>query len=601
MNNNLLMILGLGLVPVLSAYAGGPTIPDSVRPGAIRPGEERQVKPPQPAPEVFAVPRVVDRPLDVDAGNKVVVSQFKLVGAVDRPQQKIKVADVQALVDKKRAERPQGFTVGRLQEVATAVTQYYRGKGLILAQAFIPVQDVQGGVVNIQIMEGTLGRVVMEGNKKYSTDVLSKPFEDLIGKPVTKEAVESALLHLTDYPGLGLFGVFQPGQLVGTADMVVKVQNEKRFDATLRADNHGLRETGVKRYRADLALNNPTNSADKLSWVGQITQSPNNLVFWGADYERPVFGPENKISGGYNRSAFAVGGTFAKQDIVGISQNAHMAVERSFIRSRQLNLSATVGLEHKESITHVKTRIQGDDKLSVLTGSLNFDNVDTRFAGLNSMKLEVSHGFDNFLGAMGDSDAAKALPSSQRPSRRGQSGNFASGEFNKVNFSATRLQSMAAFGKLFGKAEWFKGQSLLLRGEAQWSPDLLVPLEQYAIGGPNNVRAYQPTEALFDKAMFLSAEYTINAPGISDKPAFGGKTWGELLQFSIFYDVAFGELNDPLRSETPSRNYNGAGLAVSFNNPSKFATKFIFAEPIGGPLPANRRFPQFWLDMEYTY
>ena len=60
------------------------------------------------------------------------------------------------------AERPEGFTVGRLQEVADDVTRYYRDKGLILAQAFVPVQTVDEGIVHIQIMEGVLGRVVTE-------------------------------------------------------------------------------------------------------------------------------------------------------------------------------------------------------------------------------------------------------------------------------------------------------------------------------------------------------------------------------------------------------------------------------------------------------
>ena len=57
-----------------------------------------------------------------------------LVGPADA------VADLQALVDAKLAERPDGFSVGRLQEVADAVTKYYRDRGLILAQDFVPVQ-----------------------------------------------------------------------------------------------------------------------------------------------------------------------------------------------------------------------------------------------------------------------------------------------------------------------------------------------------------------------------------------------------------------------------------------------------------------------------
>jgi len=594
----------LGLLPVWPVLAGAPVSPDVVRPGALRPGEERPVTtPPTPPGDLFKVPRVVDRPLDIDAGPKVMVTKFNLVDVVDRPQQKITVADVQALVDGKLKERPEGFTVGRLQEVANAVTQYYRTKGLILAQAFIPVQNVQGGVVNLQVREGVLGRVVVEGNQQYDSDLIDVPFTDLIGKPVTKEATETALLRLTDYPGLGLFGVFQPGQQVGTTDMVIKVQKEKRFEGNVRYDNYGLAETGRKRGRLEVSWNDPTNSADQLTVSSQVTHTPANLFFYSIDYERPMFGPENKATIGFNRTAFDVGGNaqIQSQQLSGLTENSHVDIEHSFIRSRELNFSAKIGIERKESITHSRTRDISRDDLAMVTGTMNVDSVDTRFAGLNTAEIDFSHGFPNFLGAMGDQDSANDSRPNNRPSRRGASGNFADGIFNKLFFTASRLQSMSIVGKWLNKPEWFKGQSMQFRAEGQYSDDLLVPLEQYAIGGPNNVRAYQPTEVLFDKALFFSGEYIINAPGFADKPAFSGKTWGELLQFSLFYDVAFGERNEPLRTDVASGNYNGAGFAISFNNQNVFSSKFIVAAPIGRPLTANDRYPQFWADFNYFF
>ncbi len=618
----LALALILGLWPAWPVLAGAPVMPDTARPGAIRPGEERTPATEAAAgDESFKVPRVVDRPLDIDAGPKVMVTKFNLVDVVDRPEHDIKAAEVQALVDGKIKERPEGFTVGRLQEVANAVTQYYRGKGLILAQAFIPVQNVQGGVVNLQVSEGVLGRVVVEGNQRYDTDLITKPFDDLVGKPVTKDATESALLRLTDYPGLGLFGVFQPGQQVGTTDMVIKVQQEKRVEGNVRFDNYGLAETGHMRERAEVSWNNPTSSADKLTFSSQITNAPANLFFYNIDYERPVYSPENKASVGFNRTVFDVSSPFqsiANQQLSGKTENSHVDIEHSFIRSRQLNFSAKVGIERKQSITHVGTptspRDISRDDLAMVTTDINFDSVDSRFAGLNTAQVEYSHGFPNFLGAMGDQNDVNNSRPNNRPSRRGVSGNFASGEFDRLFVSASRLQSMSVFGKWLNKPDFFKGQSLLLRTEGQWSDDLLVPLEQYAVGGPTNVRAYPPTDVLFDKAIFFSAEYFINAPGIADKPAFGGKTWGELLQFSVFYDIAYGELNEPLKTDVASGDYDAIGLALSFANTNVFTSKFTVAMPASGPgaLPTtkaansatpdiNRRTPQFWLDMNYFF
>ncbi len=226
-----ILIAVAGIALLANVYAGAPAVPDAVRPGAIRPGEERPTQiPPTPSAEVYEVLPVIDRPLDVDGGEKIVVNRFEIKGAIDRPEQGIFVSELTAIVEAKRVERPEGFSVGRLQEVAAAVTQHYRQQGLILAQAFIPVQDVADGVVTVEVLEGKLGRVLAEGNKMYSTKLLERPFDDLIGEPITKEQMEEVLLGLNDYPGLQLFGVFQPGVQVGAADMAIKVQNEKRFE-----------------------------------------------------------------------------------------------------------------------------------------------------------------------------------------------------------------------------------------------------------------------------------------------------------------------------------------------------------------------------------
>ena len=206
-------------------YAGPLGLPDSARPGAVRPEEiGRPVAPPEPAGALMEIPAVIDRPFEVDEGPRLAVTQFRFPNARDLPSVDLRVVDLQKLVDGLRDQRPEGFTIGQLQEVADQVTRFYRGKGLILAQAVLPVQQVQEVTVEIQIFEGVLGRVLTEGNEMYDAVVLQGPFKKLVGEPVTKDAIETALLQLTDFPGLTVFGVFQPGQQVGTADIVLRVQ-----------------------------------------------------------------------------------------------------------------------------------------------------------------------------------------------------------------------------------------------------------------------------------------------------------------------------------------------------------------------------------------
>jgi hemolysin activation/secretion protein len=538
----------------------------------------------------FRVPPVVDRPLDVDEGEKVPVKRFELRGLVDRPEFDLKVADVEALLNERLAARPEGFSLGRLQEVAQAVTQMLRSKGLILAQAFVPVQTVAEGVVVIEVLEGKLGRVLTEGNAYYRTDQFERPFKGLVGEPVTQAGIEEAVLRLTDYPGLSVFGIFQPGQQVGTADMVLKVQEEDPLDFEVRYDNHGVRETGERRARLDASWNNPTKSGDRLNFATQRSHIGSNSYFYGGSYDR-ILWRDLHIEAGYNQNDFQVGAGLQSRDIRSETWNGYAALHQRFIRSRTLNLGGRLEFTRKHAKTTVRGRDQSLDELGVLLLEANFDSVDARWAGLNAGYIQYSHGFADFLGSMGENETRPRVP----PSRQGGSRTFAGAGFDKFFFNYTRLQSLSPLGNFWGN------KSMLFRMEGQWSNDLLVPLEQYAMGGPNNVRGYRPTEALTDKAVFMSFEYIVAAPGFADKEGIDGKTWGELLQVALFYDLAWGSRNDPLTSEFKDILLDAYGLSVQFNNPDSFATKLAIGFPIDDPEPINAREPQYWLDLNFSF
>ena len=539
------------------------------------------------------MPALVDRPLEIDDGETLAVSRFTLSGATDRPQHKITVADVQALVDAKLAARPAGFTVGRLQEVADTVTKYYRDHGLILAQAFVPVQSVAQGDVTIAVMEGLLGKVVTEGNKVYKPAVLVRPFRAMTGQPVTKAAIESALLTVSDNPGLSSFGVFQPGTQVGSADMVLKVQDEQRLEAALRWDNHGIAETGLNRQLGRVTVNNPLGRGDRFTTTVQRTVAPANTWFYALDYQIPVPVFYDTLFGiAMDRNQFDVGGQFRDAKIHSDIRNYNISLTKNFLRSRLMNFSATARLAKKRSGTKADGRKQNIDSLAVASGEFNFDSVDARFGGLNTASLEISHGFNDWLGAMGKS------PAFVPPTRQGGNGKFAQGDFNKALLRLSRFQALTP---LWDK---LKDHNLLFTTEIMWSPDLLVPLEQYDVGGPDNVRGYRSTEKLFDRAVFGSVEWIINAPFVADVPAFGNRTWGEIIQFSMFYDVASGYLNSALTpTERKAANFNSVGVALSFNNPKMFSSKLTIAAPIGsGPHPEDGGYgAKYWLDFNVFF
>lgn len=589
------------ILVALPAYAGPIGLPDTSRPGAVRPGQQDQTRaeeniPVAPVTDVVEIPEVVERPFDINEGDMIIVKEFRLLGIEDAPDSNINIDEIRLLLEKQRELHPDGFTIGQLQQVADVVTTYYRKQGLILANAVVPVQTVRDGRVDLLVFIGELSRVLVESNEIYDDKILEKPFLGLIGKPIKQKEIEAALLTLTDYPGLSIFGVFQPGLYVGTADIVLKVQEEDRFDFLYRADSHGTRETGRSRLTATVDWNNVMGFADRLTLSAQRSFNPKNNVFGLIDYER-FLANGFKAGGFIDSNSFDVGGEFRDNNIATKTENRGVFLEKSLIRSRQKNLSVRFGLTLKSSRTRTSQIDTNRNRLSVFNLSADFDSVDTlgfggeQSGGINFASLEFSRGVNNLFGAMGGNSDASLLPSGVQPSRRsGFSDRFAEGKFSKIFASYTRLQAIR------------KHHLLVLNMEYQWSKDLLLPLEQYSVGGPSNVRAFPNAQILWDRAYFASLEWLIGAPFIADKPAFSNRIWGEILQFSVFYDIATGKLNEPLESEDQGYGLlNGIGLGLRFILPGLIESSISLATEVGGDDVGNDRDPQFWGDVTYHF
>jgi len=574
-------------------------LPDNIKPGSTRQNPETKL--PSSAPEnLLDIPPLVERPLAEDEGERITINTFLLIDARDLPKHGIYVAEIEALLEKILATKTE-FTIGQLEQVTNQITNYYRSRGLILSKAVLPVQTVKEGRVKIQVIEGKLGQILADGNNIYSRSTLTKPFKNLLNEPVAQNEIESALLILTDFPGLAAFGVFQPGKKVGEADLLIKVPNEERFNFSLRTDNHGSETTGQYRGRAQFHWNNLTGNADRLSLTLQQSAQPANSRYLAADYHL-IISKNWQANAFVSHNTFDVdlGEEFADLEISGSSSQYGLNARYSWLRSRERNFSTRLELASKQAITNRMGEKQNSDQLTVLTLGANYDSVDTHFNGLNYLGIEVSRGFNDFLGSMGDSASAYEKRSAREavPSRQGATPGsdnkapYAEGAFTKLLFFYSRLQNLTS------------NSSLLLRSELQYSPSLLVPIEQYAAGGPDHLRGYLASYTLYDSAAFLSLEYILQAPLLGDRKAFSGWYWRDLLQFSIFYDHVIGNKNDPLPREAEGNfQLSSLGAGVRFSIPNQLSLRLQLAKPLldetGNDTTEVQ--PQAWFDFAWHF
>ncbi len=543
----------------------------------------------QAGQDLFEVPPVVERPLGMEEGPKVVVSRFALSGAVDREKQSLRVSDLEAILNEHVKSQPaDGYTINQLQTIADELTRYYRERGLFIAQGIVPAQDVRDGIVKLQVLEGSLGNIRVEGNSFYKAKVVEGPFRRLQGQPVAQDSIERALLDVQDFPGLTVFGTFTQGDELGNTDLVIRVREEDRFYITPSIDNWGSEFTGEYRAMVQFQLNNLFGLADKAEGYVLQTFEPDNGTYGGLSFEFP-FG-RNSIGFGASTNQFDIGGLEAltvlavegKVDQADIFWNYSFANGRFFAANGRLGVATKNAETKAPGIEAGGSDILNEDKLAVARLVFDAFYASRKGHGFTVGKLGIDVGMPDTLGSMDGSGDGKS-------SRIGGNAEPAGGSFEKYWFN---LEHLRPFGP---------NNRLLVRLDGQYTDDILVSLEQYSIGGPRNVRAYTVAEALADTGASATLEWIINAPGFSDKSAFGGKSWGEIFQVSLYADYAYGKTNKPRVSEEETVDYSGVGLGLQLNIPGSLYARVDVASPIGSRDAINDRDPQYYFRMSYTF
>jgi hemolysin activation/secretion protein len=384
---------------------------------------------------------------------------------------------------------------------------------------------------------------------------------------------------LTDYPGLSVFGVFRPGTEVGTTDLVVKVQHESRVNFNLQMDNYGSRFTGNYRLRGDVSVNNLTGSADVLNGSLMQTFDPTNGIYGALSYERPLGDIRNSVGVGYSNNTYDIGGDLADSGISGTSEITHLYLRRSFQRGIRYNSYALLDLARKNA--SLSAPIGTTDKLAVVSAEYDLNSVSSNFSKVNVGSIRLSQGFGGVLGAMQANNDPGA-------SRQGGSGKNAGGSFTKLEFRYDHVRRLTT------------NQTLLTTVSGQFSNDLLTSIEQMALGGPTSVRAYPISEFLVDSGYFASLEWSVRAPGFSDKVAFSHYTWGQVFQLAAFADVGGGTLNDPLPTDRSSVNIKGVGAGLRFNT-AEFSARLDVAKPVLGVIGQNVKAIQAYINIIYKF
>jgi len=478
----------LALVAGPAAYADTPAIPA----GAPTPGQVQSTLPTTVAPPAPKAAPLITTPPPIattvpPGGPTVTVQQFVITGNTVYTTDVLE-AEIASYVGK-------DLTLADLYKVADVLTRFYQVHGYGVARVTIPEQELTGGSVALQVVEGRIGKVSVEGATRTRADVIAGQASALkTGDVYTDPAMDRSVLLVNDLPGVQAQAVLQPGDDFGTADVVYKVSEDPEYSGQLSLDDYGRADTGRWRLNAEADVASITGSGDKLS--ASMSHSQGNLLnFGGLNYSAPFGAPGGRLSVDYNQSEYRVGGpVFTPLELSGSSKNGGVSYAYPEERSRADNLYLTIGMQHEGSKSAVKGQTVTDTDINLL--QLGF-----------------------FYNLVHDDGSSFSLNGSFAGNGLRNDGNRNSAERARLELDSSYYMPIA------------DGWSFISRGAGVWSPDPLSDTEKYSLGGPDNVRGFNSAEVRGDSGLFASAELQRSlAPALPFALGFyvdSGKVWSK--------------------------------------------------------------------------
>jgi hemolysin activation/secretion protein len=506
-----------------------------------------------PALEVKPASQPVSAPQD---SAKIVVNRLQVTGA--------KVYTEARLLAVTGFAAGSNLSLTDLQGMAAKIATHYRQNGYFVAQAYVPAQEIQGGVVTIAVIEGQYGKVSLNNQ----TNVSNRLANDLMaginsGDTVANAPLEHRLLLLSDLPGVKVNSSLVPGAAPGSSDLIVDLTPGKRISGSIDADNAGNYYTGSNRIGATINFNEPLGLGDVAS-LRALTSGA------GLNYLRGAYQMQfGKATAGvaYSALRYELGEEFASLGAHGTAQVASLYGSYPLIRSRNENLYAGLVLDAKTFQDKVDaTGSVADKKAQVLTASVSGNGIDT-LGGGGQMSYALAWSTGNIdLQTPG----VQALDATTAQS---------SGRFNKLAFNMSRLQRVTDSVSLFAA----------INGQYAWNN--LDVSEKMELGGMYGVRAYPEGEAYADQGYLLNLEARWQLPKLTT--SLPGQ-----VQVIGFIDTGRVSINKtPWAAGDNQRTLSGAGVGVNWYETNNFMVRAYYAVKVGdeAATSAPDKSGRFWI------
>jgi hemolysin activation/secretion protein len=428
---------------------------------------------------------------------------------------------------------------GDVQMALEALEAAYRARGYNVVQVALPEQELNQGVVKLQVIETRLGAVRVEGNAAFSEANIRASLPGLReGESPNLGKVSSSLRLANENPAKKTTLQLQNSDKDDEINALLKVSDDKPWRIGTSVDNSGNKTTGEAQLTVQYQHANIADRDHVLSLqYTTAIENPSQVSVYGAGYHIPLYawGDSIDLFASYSDvdSGSVLAGIFNLQ-VSGRGTVAGARYNQILRRVGDYESRLSYGIDHKAFQNNVA--LQG-----VPNSQLGND--------ITVHPLSVTYG-GNW--AAGGNEASFSI-GAVRNIPGGDKGGSA--DFQRARAGAPDDYSILRYSAGYGRSlagDW----QLRFNLSGQETGDALIPGEQFGAGGASSVRGFAERDLSNDSGRMFSAEiYTPNLCGGVQKVAAQCRTLA-------FFDTANVRRNDALPGEQRTASIASVGLGL---------------------------------------
>jgi len=466
-------------------------------------------------------------------------------------------------------------TFADVQRALEAIERAYSRAGFSAVQVVLPEQELDKGEIRFQIVEAKLGRVIIEGNKFFDEANIRASLPSLTpGQAPNINLIARDLRVANENPSKQSTVLLRSGQEEATVDAVARVVDENPIKGSITVDSSGSQKTG--RLRVGFGFQHANVGGRDHVFSLQYVTAPYRD-------EDPAL-DKNTFSLLPSKDVTIIGGSY-KIPLYSSGDSMDFTLAYSNVGTGQVQGFNITGQGTIASARYTQNLARIGDYDHRIAYSLDYrayQNKGIRAAGSNTQLIPDVTVYPlgvQYSGAIRRADSETSLSFGFIYNRG------ASGDGGDIAFCTTRSVTTAGSGHVecakprFTIWRWAVNHSHALGNDfqlrfalnGQLTDDMLIPGEQFGVGGVDSVRGFLEREAVNDFGHRGSIELY--------SPDWGSWTGiaGARARVVVFVDWGSVRRNRPSAGEAHGQTIASTGFGLRFSR----GNNFIFRSDYG--------------------